>query len=224
MKAQKSFALILLSVILAGAVAQAQFVSSVGLKAGVAVSNIRLTDVKPIYIGEYVYALDYLQDNVVSPTISLYANFLHEEHFGLQAELTYLRKGASHTMEVPLTNSIYPDGTGETVKITSEYSLHYLTFALAAQPRLPLGDEVALYGYVGPTANYLLDVSNWAWLERFNRFQLGYTLGLGTELAHLWTGNIFLEVRYAGDFSPVYDHTDAKFWNRSWTVCLGTSF
>ena len=83
---------------------------------------------------------------------------------------------------------------------------------------------MALYGYVGPTANYLLDVSNWAWLDQFNRFQLGYTFGLGTEFLICSMGPVFLELRYAGDFSPVYDHPDAKFWNRSWTVCLGTSF
>ncbi len=223
MKAQKSFALIMLSIILSTALAPAQFLSSVGLKGGIAVSNIRLTDVNPVNVGGQFYTLDYMQENVVSPAISLYANFLHEEHFTLQAELTYLRKGASRTTEVPITTAQYPDGTGQMVKITTDYSLHYLGFALAAQPRLPLGEEVALYGYVGPTANYLLDVSNWSWLDQFNRFQLGYTLGLGAEVAHVFTGNIFIELRYAGDFSPVYDHPDAKFWNRSWTVSLGTS-
>jgi hypothetical protein len=225
MKAQKSFALVVFSVILTGAGAHAQLVSSVGLKAGVAISSIRLTDVSPVDMGGgHLYTLDYMQDNVVSPAISVFANFLHEKHLGLQAELTYLRKGASHTIEIPVTTAQYPDGTGEARKVTSEYNLHYLGFAFAAQPKLPLGDDVTLYAHLGPTANYLLDVSNWAWLEYFNRFQLGYTLGLGTEVAHLFTGNIFLELRYAADFSPVCDHPDAKFWNRSWTVCLGTSF
>jgi hypothetical protein len=225
MKPQNSFALTLLAMFVATALAHAQLVSGVGLKAGVAISNIRLTDVSPVDMGGgHLYTLDYMQENVVSPAVSLFANFLHEKHLGLQAELTYLRKGASHTMEVSVTTTQYPDGTGEVLKVTSEYNLHYLGFAFTAQPKLPLGDEVTLYAHLGPTANYLLDVSNWAWLEYFNRFQLGYTLGLGTEVAHLFTGNIFLELRYAGDFSPVYDHPDAKFWNQSWIVSLGTSF
>jgi hypothetical protein len=224
MKPQNSFALMLLAMIVATALAQAQLVSSVGLKAGVAISNIRLTDVTPVRTGGQSFTLDYMQENVVSPSISLFANFLHEKHLGLQAELTYLRKGASRTIELPITTAQYPDGTGQVVKVTTDYSLHYLGFAFVAQPKLPLGDEVTLYAHLGPTANYLLDVSNWAWLEQFNRFQWGYTLGLGADVAQLFNGDIFLEIRYAGDFSPVYDHPDAKFWNRSWIVCLGTSF
>jgi len=215
----------ILVLLLASTTTQAQFLKSVGIKGGVAVSNVRVTDVHPLAGGgANPYVIEYMDENVVSPTVSLFADFLPGEYFGLQAELTYLRKGTSHTMSIPITTAQYPDGTGEVVEVTTEFSLHYLGFALAAQPRLPLGEAVTLYGYGGPTASYLLAVSNLYWLERFDRFQLGYTLGLGAEVAHLSTGNIFLELRYAGDFTPFYDDTTAKFWNRSWMVSLGTSF
>ncbi len=212
-----------ITILFAFSSAQAQFLKSVGIKAGVAVSNIRLTDVKPIGIGFYSYSTEYFNGSVVSPSVSLFGDFFNEDSFSIQAELTYLRKGASHAMALPVTTAQYPDGTGEVVNVTSEFSLHYLELALAAKPKLSLGD-VALYGYVGPTAGYLLAVSNYSWLERYNRFQLGYTIGLGVDAGRVFNGNMFIELRYAGDFSPFLDQSDAKLWNGTWSACVGTTF
>jgi hypothetical protein len=228
MKTRKWFPF-LLTMLLACSGAQAQFIKSFGIKSGIAISDIHVTDLSHpgSALGLY-YVGNYPPDNVLSPTVSLFANFLHEEHLGLQAELTYLHKGASRTMEIPITTAQYPDGTGEAYKVTTEFNFHYLALALAAQPRVSVGDA-AFYAHIGPTANYLLEVANYGWLEQFTRLQLGYTLGLGIDLGRLFDGDLFLEVRYAGDFSPFYESASGvfehvKLWNRSWTVCLGTSF
>ena len=221
MKTQKWFALIL-SLGLAGTIAHAQFIKAVGLKAGVAISNIRLTDVTPINISGHLYYPAYDTGNVVSPSITLFAKFLDSEHLGLQADLTYLRKGAGQTTEMHETTINDPVGGGTVHEYTWEENFQYLELAVALQPRLPLGD-LALYAHLGPTASYLLSVNNFVSIDRMDRFEIGYTLGLGAELGHLLDSHLFVEARYAGDFSSFFEGDNAKLWNRSWIFVIGTT-
>ena len=218
----KIWFIVVLSILLAATIARAQFIKAVGLKAGAAISNIRLTDVTPVIIGGQPYYPQYNQDNIVSPSACLFVTFLNEEHFALQADLTYLRKGASYTQKVPVTTSANPDGDGTQYTYTDESQLQYLELALAAQPRQTFGD-VALYAHIGPTGSYLLSAANTAPIERLNRFQFGYTLGIGVDLGQLFTSPLLIEARYATDFSSFFESSNAKLWNRSWIFSIGTA-
>ena len=155
-------------------------------------------------------------DNVVNPCISLFARFLDTEHFGLQTDLIYLRKGASQTFEVP--EDLW-DITRER-EYTTEFGFQYLTLALAAQPRVSF-EDVAVYAHIGPTANYMLTAHNFGSLEEFKRFQVGYTVGLGFDFAHIFNSHIFVEVQYTGDFQPFYEDSFEKDYHRLWMLCLG---
>ena len=221
MKTTKSILLLSIA-IFASTTVRAQFVKDVGIKVGATISNIRLTDVTPVNVAGQLRYLDFVQGNVVNPSVSLFANLLNIEHFSLQTDLTYLRKGASKTYEVYVTTEDNPDGPGTLMSYTSEFSLQYLEFAMMAQPRQSLG-EIELYAEVGPTASYLLTAANFAPISDLSRFQVGYTIGVGADLGRVLNSNLFIEIRYLGDFRYFYDHPHAKMWHRSWMFCFGTT-
>ena len=187
MKTQNLF-LLLACILLASAHVHSQLIKGVGIKGGVTISNIRMTE----YGGSY--------DNVVNPCVSLFARFLDTEHFALQTDLFYLRKGASVTFKVPEN----PWDVERTLDYTTEMGFQYLSLALAAQPRVSF-ESVALYAHLGPTANYMLTVHDFGSLDAFKRFQLGYTVGLGVDFARLFTSHLFIEVQYTGDFQSFYE-------------------
>jgi hypothetical protein len=229
MLSKKWFSLVL-GALLASTIAHGQFVKSVGLKAGVAISSFRVTDLTSLDYTALSYYSEAYVEKLVSPSVSLFATFLDEEHVALQADLTYLRKGAGRTYEFPTSGPTGPYGPplvlgadtwGHTY--TEEASLQYLEFALALQPKVFLGGNARLYAHIGPTATYLLTATNFAALETLTRVRFGYTLGLGAEPGRLFGSPLFIEARYAGDFSPVFESKDGKVWNSSWILSLGTT-
>ena len=198
---------LILATLLASTGAQGQFIKSVGFKGGVTISSFYTTGATPSDYAPFIYYYsEAYVEKLVSPSVSLFATFLNEEHVALEADLTYLRKGAGRTYEFPTSGPAGPFsppfvlGGGHTY--TEEASLQYLELALLVQPKVPLGGDMRLYAHIGPTATYLLTVTNFAALEQLTRLRFGYTLGLGAELGRLFNSVVFLEARYAGDFVP----------------------
>lgn len=204
MKLQR-YVLLFVSVLLASGTVQAQLVEAVGIKGGLTISNLRFQE-----------PLSGNADDVVNPFVALFAKFLESEHFGLQADLIYQRKGASQTFKIPEN----PWDVERTLDYTTESGFQYLTLALAAQPKLPLGDDVALYAHLGPTANYMLTVHNYGTLQEFDRFQFGYTAGVGVDFLRVFNSHLFVEVLYTGDFQSFYQ---GLVYHRTWMLSLGTT-
>ena len=203
--------------------AGAQFANRYGIKVGAAISNIRVSDAAPLTVPGQAFFLELIDGYVVNPSITLFVNALQSEGFVGQIDLTYLRKGASKSAEYLVTTPQNPDGDGTKASITTEIGLHYLELKMLAQPRLPLGNAVA-YVNVGPSLGYLLSMTSLATIgDQPKQVQAGYNLGLGLGLVRSDGNELFIEVSYAGDFSPFYEHNYGKFRNRTWAVSVGTT-
>ena len=189
-----------LIILLGSTTLQAQYLQKYGFKIGISISNIELTDVKPAYVDGQPRNLDFIEGYVVNPSLSIFADLLSFDYLDLQLDLTYLRKGASESYDVHVTTDDNPNGPGTLKTFTSECSLQYLDFAIIAQPKYCIGD-FCIYAQLGTTANYLLTISNLAPLSDVNRFQLGYIVGLGIDLSRLLNSQLFIEIRYSGDFN-----------------------
>jgi len=201
--------------------AYSQVFQDFGIKAGATISNIQVTDIGPIEIGNQFYSVDYIEDNVANPSVACYTDLFKLDNLDVQAELSYMRKGATRTSTFVVTTVDNPDGNGQTVSFTNEIGLHYLGLALIAQPWGQVGDA-RLYTIVGPTFSYLLGSSGLLALpDQLSKFQVGYTVGVGVDPSKIVKANVFLEIRYNGDVRYFYD-AGAKFWNRSWLFCVGT--
>jgi hypothetical protein len=191
-----------------------------GLKAGVAVSTIHVTTVSS---PRFPYLIDYTDESLTSPYASLFATFSICDNLSVQSEISYLQKGSSKTNEYPVTTVANPDGTGETVRITTDLGVQYLLLNVTARPSLRTGDFV-VYAIVGPNISYVLTANNLIQTgNNLNKAQVGYTLGLGTDLTPVLGRSLFLEVSYMGDFRYFYDTDIGKFWNQSWVISIGTS-
>lgn len=196
---------------------QAQLIKSIGIKVGATISDIRLTDVTPVNIGGQLIFL------VVNPSVGVFAELMNSDHLSLQTEVMYLRLGGSETRELTVTSINDPAGTASKASITTEIGLHYLQLRFTAQPKYPLGEVVA-YADVGPTFSYLLNATNLLSIgNQLSKTQVGYSIGVGFNLSQLLDNSLFIEVKYAGDFRYFYDHPNAKFWNRSWAICIGAT-
>jgi len=220
MKSMKSLSYLMLAFVTSTLV-HGQIIQDFGIKVGASISNFRITDARPIVIGNQTFYIDYIQDDVVNPSISCFADLLKSDHLNLQAEISYMRKGASKTSELLVTSPENPEGNGEKVSVTNEIGLQYVGLALIAQPRQSLGDA-QVYGQVGSTLNYLLSSSQLTiFSDHWNNFQVGYLIGLGVDPSQILHASVFVEVRYNADFGYFYQ-SSAKFWNRSWMFCVGT--
>ena len=216
MKIMRTVLFVLATVSVSGS-ADAQLIKDFGIKIGATISHIRLTDEKPIYIGGQPHYLEFIQGNVVNPSMTLFVNWVNTEHLTLQTELTFLRKGASKTYVILVTTEDNPDGNGTEVTFTQETGLRYLELGVNLQPKYPLGD-VVVYATAGPTFSYLVGSNMFASGNQLSKVQVGYSIGVGTSYK-----NLFVETKYAGDFRYFYDHPFAKSWNRLWMFCIGTT-
>lgn len=212
-------AIILLSPLLS----HAQFIKSVGLKFGTSMSTLSFSDIAPAnYFGSSISLALPKWKYVFNPSIGLYADILNSPEFALQTDLTFLRAGGRWTSQISYSTPSNPDGTGAVATYTSEISLQYLVFSVAAQPKLPVGDLV-VYADVRPTLSYLLEVSNvLSFNDNVTRIQLGYSLGVGFDFTQILGRSVFLELCYAGDSRSFYDYGYAKLWSHSWRANIGT--
>jgi opacity protein-like surface antigen len=200
--------------------AHSQSLAGFGLKAGVAVSTIHVTTAGS---SRFPSLIDYTDESLTSPYAGLFVTFSVCDNLGLQCEISYLRKGSSKTNEYPVTTAANPDGTGETVRMTTDLGVQYLSLNVTARPGLRAGD-VVVYAIVGPNISYVLTANNLVQTgNSLNKAQVGYTLGLGADLTPVLGRNLFLEVSYLGDFRYFYDTEIGKFWNQSWIISIGTS-
>ncbi len=204
----------------------AQDAKMFGFKIGATVSNIRITDLSPtFFLGTGVVDVPELPkwQDVSSPSVEIFANLIHTPDFVLQAELTYLQRGAVVTYHFPITTSTYPDGSGEGMTSKTETSLRYLVLSLGAQPRFAL-EDLSIYADVRPTFSYLTAYSNLASIgHRLSTVQAGYLLGVGLDVSKVVGMSLFFEFGYAGDFRYFYDYGYAKLWNRSLSFAAGTT-
>lgn len=212
--------MLIVLLIVTSALSQAQIFSRCGIKVGLNMSDITITDRHPADIGGVSQDVDYVQGATFNPAISLFVDPVRSERLDLEVELSWVRSGARRTTEIVYYNP--PDFTTSTAtNVTNELGLYYLRLGFNAEPKYSLGG-VTVYATVGPTVNYLLSVTDLvATDDQLNRLLIGYTLGLGAVMPGVFNRDFFVEIKYGSDSKYFYKGYYAHFWNRTWLLNVG---
>ena len=186
---------------------------SLGIKAGVAVSNqsYKLTPID--------YTLD--TEPLWGPAISLFVEAFRGNHFSFQTDLSYLVKGSSSNVESVSVNHLNNDQitVNEGEQSTSEFK--YLSISPMARYRM---GQSSLHPYflLGPRLDMLLDYSTDSEypLDDQNGGILGLTIGTGLEFS-LNNLGVSAELQYQGDFMPVTGQDPLLINNHMISFTLG---
>ena len=168
---------------------------SLGLKAGVAVSN------QSYILTPIDYDLD--TEPVWGPAFSLFVEAFRGSHFSFQTDLSYLVKGSSSNVESVTVDHMNNDRitVNEGEKSTSRFK--YLSISPMARYRMGQG-SLHPYFLLGPRLDMLLDYSTDSEypLDDQNGSIVGLTIGAGLEFSINNLG-VSSELQYQGDFMPV---------------------
>jgi hypothetical protein len=197
---------------------KSQTVEKYGIKTSITLSNFNITDKRAVNLtGQPVY-LDYTEGGSINPSIGIFAQLFLTDFVNAEMELSYLQKGAWESREITV---YYADNTTGKMLSANENGFQYLQFAFNVQPKLKFG-ETMTYITVGPTINYLVRITNFVVEKnKIDDVQIGYNVGIGMSLSDLINSPLFLELKYAGDFSEFYSSGNGNYWNQVFLFSLG---
>ncbi|MCP4312802.1 MAG: PorT family protein [Bacteroidetes bacterium] len=196
--------------------AGAQFIASKGVRAGVALSN------QSYQITSINYMIE--TDPILSPSLVLFAEAFKGDHFSLRTDLAFACRGSSTTTQSVSVNHLEGDRVivNEGEKATSRH--RYLSLAPMLRARTGNGG-IEPYALIGPRLDMFLYYSSQSEfpLEEQNRFILGISMGVGAEFK-LSQRELFAEILYQPDLSPVVNTEPLMVNNNSLVLTLGISF
>jgi len=202
--------LILIVFVFSSSSINAQIIQDYGIKISLTGSNISVTDKKGISAN-----FAYSDKMLVSPSIGLFVILFKNEYVNVETELMYLRKGARSSSDI-IGYTVDDPTIPVTIHVNNEIASQYLQFGVNAQ----FGGKL-IYGIVGPTVNYLTSTDLAYTDNQLTRLVIGYNVGAGVNLIDVVEKNIFVEIKYIGDFTNFY-YSAAKWWNKSWMLSFGT--
>jgi len=198
-----------------------QIIKDYGVKIGLTSSNIYVRNLKPIVDGNSTYYVNYPSGQLISPTISLWAKLIENKIIDLEIETSYILKGMSEAQTVHMSTN--PDGPFIEEKYDFSLTLKYIQINLNSQIKYDV-EKIKLYGIVGPAVSYLLVNENFLMdKNKRKKIILGYNLGLGIDFSNLIDKNVFIEIKYNGDFTSFYSE-NADVWNKVLVFSIGTKF
>lgn len=191
----------------------AQFISSLGVKGGVALSNqsYRITPIP------YVVPTN----PIFSPNLAFFAEAFQGDHFTLQTDFAFACRGSSTTAQSITVD--HENGNqvivNEGEKVSSRH--RYLAISPMLRARTNSGgmDAYALFGPRLDILLYYTSDSDYP-LEEQNAVILGLTLGVGVEFP--MKENLFLvEILFQPDLSPVTNTEPLLINNNSLILTVG---
>lgn len=209
-------ATVLLTVLMPGPVT-AQLIDHIGLKAGLAYSDIEYSNPRGDFELSDGHRLGF---SVIGFAERQLTALLH-----LVAEVGYVQRGFEDEFEVR-------DARGQDLGMKARtYSFDYLTIAPIAKVQFS-SLSPRLYTFLGPHLNLLLDSRTRSEAEVFfgsesdyeldvSNTAIGGTFGLGVVLSPL---PLQLEARYSRDFTDSFKDVPAELRNTSVDVLLGVRF
>ncbi|MCK9281008.1 MAG: PorT family protein [Melioribacteraceae bacterium] len=203
---------VILILFIGSSLTYSQVLPKFGLKAGLNIAN-HTWDYKGLFLGgidwDYNYGL----------TIRAFSEFGFGDHFALQGELGYSRKG--NKKDIPLTTSDYPDGNGQYISI--ENNIDYISVVALAKLSLFKG-PISPYIIGGPQMNFFVGNNGSDWFkdiyEDFNSGVLGISIGAGVEF-NISPVNVFVEYRYERDLADSYPQDILEIYNFSHAIMFG---
>lgn len=202
--------------ILGSPLANAQFISSFGVKGGVALSN-QSYKITPIN-----YVLD--TDPILSPSLVFFAEAFQGDHFTLQTDFAFACRGSSMTTESITVDHQNSDQVivNEGNKVTSRH--RYLAISPMLRARTNNGG-IEAYALLGPRVDFLLYYStdSDSPLEEQNNVMLGLNMGVGVSFP-MKQNELFTEIQFQPDLSPLTNQEPLLVNNNSLVLTLGYRF
>jgi hypothetical protein len=171
----------------------------------------------------------------VGLSIGGFAEWVSHPILSVSTEVCYNQKG--HRLDMPITTTEFPDGTGEFIRESVRFD--YLSLAILPKVRLPVG-PVHLYVLFGPRVDIALNHSvnvegrepirtyfSTGWesqLKHYKDVQVGGDLAVGCVGDVGLPMNVGAEVRYSPDFTS---SSELSYWstrNSAWEFCLLLAF
>ena len=199
--------------ILGSQMVNAQFISGLGLKGGVALSN------QSYRISALDYTID--TDPILSPSLVFFAEAFQGDHFTLQTDFAFACRGSKTSTRSITVDHLNSDRVivNEGEKVTSRH--RYLAISPMLRARTNNGGLEA-YALAGPRVDFLLYYSTDSEypLEDQNNVILGLTLGVGMEIPV--KQNMFLvEIQFQPDLSPLTNEDPLLVNNNSLVLTVG---
>ena len=199
--------------ILGSQLVNAQFISSFGVKGGVALSN------QSYQISSIDYTLD--TDPIFSPSLVFFAEALQGDHFSWQTDFAFACRGSSTNTESITVDHQNSDQliVNEGDKSTSRH--RYLSISPMLRARTNSGG-IEAYALLGPRVDFLLYYSTDSDypLEEQNNVILGLTMGVGVSFP-MKQNTLFTEIQFQPDLSPLTNQEPLLINNNSLVLTLG---
>ena len=193
--------------------ATAQFFSSYGVKAGLALSN-----------QSYVLTpIDYQMDtkSILSPNLAFVAELFKADHFSMQTDLAFACRGSSTTTRSVTVHHL--EGDRLTIEEGEKATSRFRYLSLSPMLRARTGNEgIDPYALLGPRLDLFLYYSSQSEypLEEQNHFILGLSMGVGIEFP-LQRNALFAEIQFQPDLSPVTNREPLLVNNNSLVFTVG---
>jgi hypothetical protein len=193
--------------------ASGQVIGSMGLKAGVSLSNqaYRFTPID--------YAME--TEAILGPSLAFFAEAFRGEHFSMQADLAFACRGSATSTQSVTVNHL--DNDRVVVNEGDRTTSRFRYFSIAPMLRARTGQNRFMpYALFGPRLDMLLYYSTDSEypLDEQNNLILGLAMGIGVEFTPNSTG-FFGELQYQPDLSPVTTQEPLQVNNNSLVFTLG---
>ncbi len=195
---------------------EGQFISSVGLKAGISLAN-QSHQITPID-----YTLE--TDPVIGPAAGIFLEAFRGKRFSFQTDIAFVTKGSKTTTQSVTVNHLDNDNIVVNEGDLKVSNFYYLSVSPMARYRIDL-ERITPYAMLGPRVDFLLKYktdSDYP-LEEQNKVIPGLTGGLGAEF-NLNALGIFIEFQYQTDAMPVTGKDPLLINNNIFLFTLGIRY
>ncbi len=153
----------------------------------------------------------------------IFAEFFDYQYFSFVTDLSYKQKGTQDKNISVIRQAYNEQGYEEIGYLDQRFD--YLSLRTIAKFKFSLY-YFTPYFILGPDFSYLLGGNSQAKIltDDYNKFQLGYSVGIGTELKTALPFSIILEASYDQDITRAYDGKILYIKNHSYEFRFGALF
>ena len=152
--------------------------------------------------------------------IGVFGEFLNNSYFNIFGDLSYVQRGTQDD-EIIVSRVADTDLGFENIG-TLNQRLDYISLTILGKGKYKIG-MIVPYLCVGPSVSYLVGGNDQVepWIDKYNRFVFGVTVGIGTEIDTNLPISFILELRYYQDLTFSYENDHITYKNHSFEYIIG---
>jgi opacity protein-like surface antigen len=155
--------------------------------------------------------------------IGVFGEVFNYSYFNLYGDLSYVQRGTRDD-DLMVTRIADNDDGYETIG-TLNQRFDYISMTLLGKGKYRIG-LIVPYVFLGPSISYLVGGNDQVepWIDLYNKFILGITLGYGAEIDVTLSWSILIELRYYQDLSYSSENDHSTYKNHSYEYLIGIKF